>query len=127
MSSPSDLFYTKDHEWIRFTAADEAEIGITAYALDQLGDVVFLDLPNVEANFKHGDSFGTVESTKTVSDLYCPISGTVLAVNSKLSDKPESIVSDPYKSGWLIKIKFSQKDAPLLTSSQYDSYTSEHA
>ena len=100
---PADLKYTKDHEWVRLTGAD-AQVGITEYAQKQLGDVVYLELPEVGRSVKKGDVFGTIESVKAVSELYAPLSGEVTDVNSRLTEKPESVNSDPHGS-WMIVIK----------------------
>lgn len=125
MSYPNDLFYTKDHEWIRFEEGNIAQIGITDYALEQLGDVVFLELPDAGSTFDASDSFGTVESTKTVSDLYCPLSGQVKVANTELTDNLETLSSDPYGKGWLIKLSFQSKDGELMSSEEYQKYISE--
>lgn len=100
--NPDDLRYASSHEWVR--KGEPATIGITQFAQDQLGDVVFVELPEVGATLTAGQTFGTVESVKTVSDLYAPVSGTVAEVNSALVDKPELINSSPYEDGWLIKV-----------------------
>ena len=100
--NPDDLRYASSHEWVR--KGDPATIGITQFAQDQLGDVVFVELPEVGATLTAGQTFGTVESVKTVSDLYAPVSGTVVEVNGALVDKPELINSSPYEDGWLIKV-----------------------
>lgn len=118
---PQDLRYTKDHEWIR--AQDKrGVVGITAYAQEQLGDVVFVELPKVGTKLDLGVPFGVVESVKTASDLYAPASGTVAEVNEKLVDQPELVNKDPYGEGWMIVIDLSepsQVDA-LLTAEQYE-------
>ena len=100
---PTDLKYTKDHEWIRVTG-ETGEVGITDYAQQQLGDVVYVELPEVGQTFKHGDQFGSIESVKAVSDLYCPASGEVVAVNDTLSETPESVNTAPHES-WMIRIR----------------------
>lgn len=122
MSYPENLSYTKDHEWIEFSDDDAATIGITDYALEQLGDVVFVELPEVDATYDAGDSFGTVESTKTVSDLYMPITCRIVAVNKDLSENLESLSDDPYGKGWLIKVSFDDKDGELLNSKEYEDF-----
>jgi len=104
LSLPEDLKYTDDHEWARM-ADGEATVGISDYAQDQLGDIVFVEMPEVGATFGKGEEFGTVESVKAVSELYMPIGGKVLAVNEALEDAPEQVNSDPYGSGWMIRIK----------------------
>jgi glycine cleavage system H protein len=119
---PSDLKYTKDHEWVRISGAD-ARVGITDYAQKQLGDVVYLELPEVGSTFKKGDVFGTVESVKAVSELFCPIGGTVTEVNKKLVEKPEAVNSDPHGS-WMIALKTSgAADGDLLDAAQYTDLT----
>lgn len=102
MSVPEQLRYTADHEWA--AAGDAVRVGITDYAQDQLGDVVFVDLPEVGDAVKTGQTFGEVESTKSVSELYAPVDGEIAAVNDALSDTPELINSDPYGDGWLVEI-----------------------
>ena len=117
---PTDLKYTKDHEWVRITGG-EAVVGITDYAQQQLGDVVFVDLPEVGRTLSQGDVFGTIESVKAVSELFSPLSGTVVAVNTSLSGTPEVVNSDPHGT-WMIKVALSNPDeaAGLLTSAQYE-------
>jgi glycine cleavage system H protein len=102
---PADCKYTKDHEWIRVTG-ETGRVGITDFAQKQLGDVVYLDLPQVGRTLRVGESFGTVESVKAVSELYSPVAGQVTAVNSVLAEKPESVNSDPHGS-WMIEIQLS--------------------
>jgi glycine cleavage system H protein len=116
---PADCKYTKDHEWIRLTG-EASQVGITDYAQKQLGDVVYLDLPQVGRTLKVGESFGTVESVKAVSELYSPVSGVVAAVNSVLAEKPEKVNSDPHAS-WMIEIKLSNPADldSLMTAEQY--------
>lgn len=101
---PEDLRYTDDHEWLR-ASGGRAVIGITAFAVEQLGDITLVDLPKVGAKLKKGDSFGTVESVKSVSDLYAPASGTVVAVNPALKDAPELVNQEPYGGGWMIELE----------------------
>ena len=116
---PADCKYTKDHEWIKVNG-ETGQVGITDYAQKQLGDVVYLDLPQVGRALKVGESFGTVESVKAVSELYSPVSGVVTAVNSALADKPEKVNSDPHAS-WMIEVKLaspSELDA-LMAAEQY--------
>ena len=119
MAYPSDVKYTKDHEWIRI-AGDTAEIGITDYAQQQLGDVVYVELPDVGKTVTAGDSFGSIESVKAVSELFAPVSGEVVEVNADLKDHPERVNGDPH-GAWMIKIKPSNAaDADaLLDSAQY--------
>ena len=102
---PSDLHYTAEHEWIRRSGDDTVRVGITDFAQSALGDVVFVQLPDVGAEVTAGESFGEVESTKSVSDLYAPLSGTVAAVNSELESSPQLVNSDPYGTGWLLDLQ----------------------
>jgi glycine cleavage system H protein len=104
---PADLHYTAEHEWVRRSGEDTVRIGITDFAQSALGDVVFVQLPNVGSEVTAGESFGEVESTKSVSDLYAPVSGKVLAVNSELEGSPQQVNSDPYGAGWLLDVQVS--------------------
>ena len=117
---PDSLKYTKEHEWARI-AANKATIGITPFAKDQLGDVVYLELPEVGAAVVKGKPFGVVESTKAVSELFAPLSGKVTKVNKELVDAPEGINDDPYEKGWMIEIELSspQEVSELLPAAQY--------
>jgi glycine cleavage system H protein len=103
MTLPTTLHYTKDHEWLRLEG-DVAYIGITDHAQRELGDIVYVDIDTLDKDIAQHDVFGTVEAVKTVSDLFSPISGTVLEVNTKLADAPETVNSDPYGDGWLVKM-----------------------
>ncbi len=123
MSVPEELQYTKSHEWVR-TEGDTATIGITDHAQDELGDVVFVELPEVGATFDAGDSFGTVESVKAVSDLYTPVGGEVVEVNGVLNDSPEKINEDPYGDGWIVKLSVSDR-GDLLSASDYEQFLEE--
>ena len=109
---PSDLYYTEDHEWVRRTGDDTVRVGITDFAQAALGDVVFVELPDVDAEVVAGSEFGTVESTKSNSDLFAPITAKVVAVNDEVADSPELVNSDPYGAGWLIDL---QIDAAALS------------
>ena len=102
---PSELNYTPDHEWVRRTGDNTVRVGITDYAQSALGDVVFVELPEVGADVTAGNEFGNVESTKSQSDLYAPITAKVVAINSDLADSPELVNSDPYGAGWLIDLE----------------------
>lgn len=108
---PPDLHYTPEHEWVRRSADDTARIGITDFAQSALGDVVFVQLPEVGAELTAGESFGEVESTKSVSDLFAPVSGTVTAVNTDLEGSPQLVNSDPYGGGWLLDVQVSDATA----------------
>ena len=116
---PAGFKYTKDHEWIDL-AGDRGKVGITDYAQQQLGDVVYMELPEVGAKLKQGQSFGTIESVKAVSELYSPVSGEVVEVNAPLKEKPESVNSDPHGS-WMIVIKLANatEAGSLLDATQY--------
>ena len=116
---PADCRYTKDHEWIK-VSGETGQVGITDYAQKQLGDVVYLDLPAVGRALKVGESFGTVESVKAVSELYSPVAGVVTAVNSALAEKPERVNSDPHAS-WMIEVRLSSPGDldPLMSAAQY--------
>jgi len=108
MSLPENLKYTEDHEWTQFDeATGVATIGITDFAQSELGDIVFVELPEVDDDISAGDTLGTIEAVKTVADIYAPVSGTITAVNESLDDSPEVINEDPYKGGWIVKIKVS--------------------
>ncbi len=109
MNTPDHLLYTEEHEWADYKN-DDVTIGITDYAQSQLGDVIFVELPEVGDSISLGDSFGEIEAVKTVSELFAPISGTLTAVNEKLEDSPETVNADPYGDGWLIKISPSKPE-----------------
>ena len=100
---PDDLKYSKEHEWAQ-KEGDAVKIGITDYAQDQLGDIVFVELPEVDSEFDQGDEFGTLESTKAVSELYMPIGGKIVAINKALEDEPELVNNAPYGDGWMIEV-----------------------
>lgn len=104
LNLPDDVKYAEDHEWLKVDG-DTAKIGISDYAQDQLGDIVFVELPEVGDSFAKGDEFGTLESVKAVSELYMPVGGEVTAVNAALEDSPELVNNDPYGDGWMIVIK----------------------
>jgi glycine cleavage system H protein len=120
MSYPADLKYTKDHEWVRI-AGDTAEIGITDYAQQQLGDVVFVELPDVGTTVSAGQPFGSIESVKAVSELFAPLNGEVVEVNPTLKDHPEIVNTDPH-TAWMVRVRLSDSKAPgsLLDSTQYE-------
>ena len=120
MSIPENLKYTKDHEWLREEGA-VAAVGITDHAQQALGDVVYVELPAVGTKLTQGQSFGTVESVKAVSDLFAPVSGEVTAVNDSLTGKPETVNSDPYGEAWMVKVKLSNKAeiGKLLSAADY--------
>lgn len=124
MANPTNFKYTKEHEWM-LVEGDTATVGITKYAADALGEVVFVDLPKVGASTSYMKIFGEIESTKSVSELYSPLTGEVVAVNATLSGAPETVNSDAFGDGWLIKVKFAELPADLLTSLEYDAITGE--
>jgi glycine cleavage system H protein len=122
-NTPEDLSYTKDHEWVRISGK-EVTIGITDHAQNQLGDVVYVELPKIGDKFETGEPFGSVESVKAVSEIYMPVGGTVAKVNDELNDGPEKVNSDPYGSGWMIVVtpdNPAQLDG-LLTAAEYEDY-----
>ena len=119
MSVPEELQYTRSHEWVR-REGETATVGITDHAQDELGDVVFVELPEEGTSFSAGDAFGTVESVKAVSDLYAPVGGEVVEVNEALNDSPEKINEDPYGDGWIIKLRPSGEEGELLSAEEYE-------
>jgi glycine cleavage system H protein len=126
--TPEELSYTKDHEWVRIEG-DSATVGITDHAQQQLGDVVYVELPKVGDKFEAAEPFGSVESVKAVSEIYMPLSAAVVAVNDALNDKPEKVNEDPYGEGWMIRIKMnnpSEADG-LLSAVEYEDYIKEEA
>ena len=125
---PKDLKYTREHEWAK-QEGDRVRVGITAYAQEQLGDVVFVELPKVGAKVTATKNFGVVESVKAVSDLFAPVSGEVVEINGELSQKPETVNQDPYGRGWMIVVKPSSKGEwdQLLTAQQYEEFVKQAA
>jgi glycine cleavage system H protein len=123
---PADLRYTKDHEWVRLEG-DEATVGITDYAANQLGDVVFVELPQPGRTFEQFASFGVVESVKAVSDLFAPVSGEIVAANEALSGSPELVNGDPFGEGWMIRVRLndSAEVDGLLDAAAYDALIAE--
>jgi len=128
MEFPNDLKYTKDHEWVR-VSGDKGVVGITDYAQGQLGDIVFVELPEVGRALKAGDVFGVVESVKTVSDLYCPVSGEVQKVNEELESAPEKVNGSPYGQGWILEVTLKDPGElkKLLSAEEYRKYVEEEA
>lgn len=125
--TPADLRYTAEHEWVRRTGDATARVGITDYAQSQLGDVVFVQLPETGAEITAGDSFGEVESTKSVSDVFAPLTAKVVGVNPDLDANPELVNSDPYEAGWLVDLEVGSKDeldAALASTLDADGYRS---
>jgi glycine cleavage system H protein len=123
---PSDLRYTKDHEWVRLEG-DEATVGITDYAANQLGDIVFVELPEVGRSIDQFAAFGVVESVKAVSDLFAPVSGEVIETNSDLASRPELVNGEPYGAGWMLRVRVSDtaQIGELLDPAAYDALVSE--
>ena len=121
---PEDLHYSKDHEWVRVDGG-EAIIGITDYAQNSLGDVVYVELPKVNDEFASNEAFGSVESVKAVSEVFNPVSGTVVKINESLADEPETVNTDPYGAGWMIRVKMSSPGEvdSLLTAAEYEDFT----
>jgi glycine cleavage system H protein len=119
---PTDLHYTKDHEWVRVDG-DQATLGITAYAADQLGDIVFVELPEVGRALEQFATFGVVESVKAVSDLFAPVGGEVVETNGALARQPELVNSEPYEGGWMVRLRLADAGqlAELLDAAAYDS------
>lgn len=120
MAVPEELKYSKEHEWVK-VEDDTVTIGITEYAQEELGDIVFVELPETDDDIEEGESFGSVESVKTVSELYAPVSGTVVEINEELEDSPEFVNESPYEKAWMVKVKLndtSQLD-DLLSADQY--------
>lgn len=121
---PEDLQYTKEHEWIR-AKEDVTVVGITDFAQSELGDIVFVELPEVGGTLRAGETFGTIESVKTVSDLYAPVSGTVVRVNTSLQDAPEKVNQDPYGGGWLVEVEGGGETSPLLSAASYKEHVGD--
>ena len=128
MNTPEELQYTKEHEWLSIEG-DIATIGITDFAQKELGDVVYVELPDEGETFKEGESFGSVESVKAVSEIYMPLSGTVTEVNEVLADSPEEVNNSPYGDGWMIRIKIADESRIdlLLSSDEYITYVEEES
>ena len=124
MSYPADIKYTKEHEWVRVESGTEVTVGITTYAADELGDVVFVELPEQGAKVVSGQQFGEIESVKAVSELYSPVTGTVIQRNEELSDAPEIVNDSAYEQGWMIKVEVvdtSNLDE-LMTAEEYEQF-----
>lgn len=120
MNIPGNLFYTKDHEWLRIEG-DQAYVGITDFAQSELGDIVFIEIETMGETITRGEAFGTIEAVKTVSDLFMPVGGEVLEVNPKIEKSPEVVNKDPYNDGWMIKIKMTDPSEvkSLLDAEKY--------
>jgi glycine cleavage system H protein len=121
---PEDLHYSKDHEWVR-VEGDQAIIGITDYAQNSLGDVVYVELPKAGEQFAANEPFGSVESVKAVSEVFTPIAGAVVTINESLADEPEKVNSDPYGEGWMIRLRMENRSAvdSLLSAAEYEDFT----
>lgn len=126
MSIPNELRYSKDHEWVK-QEGSTVKIGITHFAQDELGDIVFVELPSVGDELKAGEPFGSVESVKTVSELYAPVSGKVVSVNEELDDSPELVNESPYEKAWMVEVEVSNSSEVegLLTAEAYESMINE--
>ena len=119
MNHPENLMYTPEHEWVKIDG-NIATVGITDFAQSELGDIIFLEFPNIDENFSHGDVFGTIEAVKTVSDMYMPLTGKIIAINEDLNDNPEQVNDDPYENGWMVKIEIDDVNkSELLDSKSY--------
>ena len=125
---PDDLHYSKDHEWVR-VEGNIAVVGITDYAQDSLGDVVYVELPKVGDEFAANESFGSVESVKAVSEVFSPVSGEIVGINETLADSPEKVNQDPYGEGWMIRVQLSNPGEvdSLLTAAEYEDFTKAEA
>ena len=123
MNTPNDIKYTKEHEWVSLDG-ETATIGITDYAQSQLGDIVFVEFPDINSEINQNETFGVIEAVKTVADLFAPVSGEIIEVNSSLEDNPNFINSDPYGSGWIIKIKINDSNEynGLMSSDVYEEH-----
>lgn len=124
METPAGLRYSEDHEWVRLED-DVAVVGITDYAQDSLGDVVFVELPAVGRTLTPGEAFGVVESVKAVSDIYSPVAGEIVAINDALTDSPETINAAPYGDGWMVRVRLSSPpdDTKLMDAAGYEAFT----
>ena len=123
MNTPNDIKYTKEHEWVSLDG-ETATIGITDYAQSQLGDIVFVEFPDINSEINQNETFGVIEAVKTVADLFAPVSGEIIEVNSSLEDSPNFINSDPYGSGWIIKVKIKDSNEynGLMSSKVYEEH-----
>jgi glycine cleavage system H protein len=124
--TPDDLLFTKEHEWLRI-ADDAGSIGISDHAQKELGEIVYIELPKPGMKFNSGESFGSVESVKAVSELFIPVSGEVIEINEELGAAPEKINEDPYGAGWMIRVRLlnQAETADLMSAEEYDEYTAE--
>jgi len=120
LNHPKNLMYTSEHEWVKLDG-NIATIGITDFAQSELGDIIFLEFPNIDEHFSSGDIFGTIEAVKTVSDMYMPLTGKIIDINEDLNDSPEKVNDDPYENGWMVKIQIEDNidKSELLDSQSY--------
>ncbi len=125
---PEENLYTKDHEWI-FVQGENATVGITDFAQHELGDVVYVDLPEIGDTFEANEPFGSVESVKAVSEIFCPVGGEVIEVNKKLEESPELVNQSPHQNAWMIRIRITNQDelGELLSAAEYEEYLQEQA
>ena len=125
MNVPENLLYTDEHEWVKIDNAI-ATIGITDYAQGELGDIVFIEFPDLNSKFKKGESMGTIEAVKTVSDIYMPISGKIVELNDALNDRPETVNNNPFNNGWMLRVQITDMDevSELMDSKQYITFIS---
>ncbi|MFI5978773.1 glycine cleavage system protein GcvH [Streptomyces sp. NPDC051452] len=123
MSNPQQLRYSKEHEWLSAAEADVATVGITEFAANALGDVVYAQLPEVGSTVQAGETCGELESTKSVSDLYSPVSGEIVEINQDVVDDPSLVNSAPFEGGWLFKVRVADEPADLLSADEYDAHT----
>jgi glycine cleavage system H protein len=123
---PEELHYTKDHEWLRLEG-EQGTVGVTDFAQESLGDVVYVELPKIGENFAAGEPFGSVESVKSVNELFTPVSGKVVGINEALVDAPELVNTSPYSDGWMIRLEVSSKDEvhALLNATEYEDFVAE--
>ncbi len=127
---PDDLYYSKEHEWLRLEGDGSATIGITDHAQQELGDIVYVELPEPDAALEADDVMGSVESVKAVSEIFCPVAGTVTEVNGSLEDAPEVVNSDPYGDGWLIRLTLDDPASvagTMLSAGQYEAHVASEA
>ena len=120
MNIPDNLYYTKNHEWVKFENRI-ATIGITDYAQSELGDIIFIEFPDIGTDCNAGDTIGAIEAVKTVADLYSPIKGRIAEINSKIEESPDSVNADPYDAGWIVKLdSFGKDSSTLLSAKEYE-------
>ena len=125
MNVPENFLFTDDHEWVDING-DIATIGITDYAQGELGDIVFIEFPDLNTEFQKGESIGTIEAVKTVADIYMPLSGKIVALNDELNDDPSLVNNSPFDKGWMIKVQIMRKDevSELMNTEKYNNFTS---